>query len=46
MFNMKNPIRKFLNPFVVYKLKEAMDIIWKKSLLNKQQQHVSISITL
>ena len=46
MFNMKNPIPKFLNPFVAYKLKEAMHIIWKKSLLNKQQQHVSIPLTL
>ena len=28
------------------KLKEAMHIIWKKPLLNKQQKHVSISITV
>ena len=28
------------------KLKEAMHIIWKKSLLNKQQKHVSISLTV
>ena len=27
------------------KLKEAMYIIWKKTSLNKQQKHVSISIT-
>ena len=27
------------------KLKEAMHIIWKKPSLNKQQKHVSISIT-
>ena len=28
------------------KLKEAMHIIWKKPLLNKQQKHVSLSITV
>ena len=28
------------------KLKEAMHIIWKKPSLNKQQKHVSISITV
>ena len=28
------------------KLKEAVHIIWKKSLLNKQQKHVSVSITV
>ena len=28
------------------KLKEAMHIIWKKPSLNKQQKHVSISITI
>ena len=28
------------------KLKEAMHIIWKKPALNKQQKHVSISITV
>ena len=28
------------------KLKEAMHIIWKKPLLNKQQKHVCISITV
>ena len=28
------------------KLKEAMHIIWKKPLLNKQQKHVSIFITV
>ena len=28
------------------KLKEAMHIIWKKPLLNKQQKHVSTSITV
>ena len=29
-----------------FKLKEAMHIIWKMPLLNKQQTHVSISITV
>ena len=28
------------------KLKEAMHIIWKKLSFNKQQKHVSISITV
>ena len=28
------------------RLKEAMQIIWKKLSLNKQQKHVSISITV
>ena len=28
------------------KFKEAMHIIWKKPSLNKQQKHVSISITV
>ena len=28
------------------KLKEAMHIIWKKPSLNKQQKHVSISLTV
>ena len=28
------------------KLKEAMHIIWKKSSLNKQQKHVSVSTTV
>ena len=28
------------------KLKEAMHIIWKKPSLNKQQKHVSFSITV
>ena len=28
------------------KLKEAMHIIWKKPSVNKQQKHVSISITV
>ena len=28
------------------KLKEAMHIIWKKLSLNKQQKHISISITV
>ena len=28
------------------KLKEAMHIIWKKASLNKQEKHVSISITV
>ena len=28
------------------KLKEAMHIIWKKASFNKQQKHVSISITV
>ena len=28
------------------KLKEAMHIIWKKPSLNKEQKHVSISITV
>ena len=33
------------SPFKL-KMKEAMHIIWKKPLLNKQQKHVSISITV
>ena len=28
------------------KLKEAMHIIWKEPSLNKQQKHVSISVTV
>ena len=32
-------------PFTL-KLKEAMHLIWKKPLLNKHQEHVSISITV
>ena len=28
------------------KLKEAMHVIWKKPSLNKQQKHVSISVTV
>ena len=34
-----------VNPFRL-KLKEAMHIIWKKPLLNKQQNHVTISIII
>ena len=29
-----------------FKLKEAMHIIWKRPSLNKEQKHVSISITV
>ena len=32
--------------FYRLKLKEAMDIIWEKPLLNKQVKYVSISITI